>query len=497
MASNQGKLGRLRRFAPVLLLSGLITFVPGCSGSGDAVTVAVIGGLPGSKGASPTGYPAQLVRGATAEGLVAFDELGRVVPALADRWIVTDDGQSYIFRLREGKWADGSEITGESARAALQQALATQRGTALGLDLTGIVEVRTMAGRVIEIRLARPEPDMLQLLAQPELGLLKAGRGAGPMRATSQNGWLALKALPPEDRGMVPEEGWADRARTVELHGYSPENAIARFDEGQMEIVLGGRIEDFPRIDIGGVSRGAIRFDQPLGLFGLAVTRAEGFLAEPENREAIAMALDREALVGAFGLGGWTATTRIVSPGVADDTGTIDERWPGQDVAQRRATAAARVSDWAARNPQAEPLRIALPAGPGGDVLFRQIAANLDAIGLKTTKVALNAPADLRFTDQVARYPRIAWFLNQLSCVARQAICSPTADALAARARTEADPAVRAELLSTAEAELTKTNGFIPFGTPIRWSLVSGSVTGFAVNRWAVHPLMPLAMIPK
>jgi peptide/nickel transport system substrate-binding protein/oligopeptide transport system substrate-binding protein len=496
MASWYGKFrqARLGAVALVALSPALVA----CSLSdSETVTVAVIGGLPGSKGAAPGGYPAQLVRGATAEGLVAFDELGRVVPALADRWIVTDDGRSYIFRLRDGKWDDGTEITGENARAALQQALAAQRGTAFGLDLAVVEEVKTMAGRVIELRLARPEPDMLQLLAQPELGLLKGSRGAGPMRASDQQGWLALKPLPPEDRGMVPEEGWKDRARTIELHGYSAENAIARFDEGQMAIVLGGRIEDFPRIDIAGLSRGAIRFDQPLGLFGLAVVKAEGFLAAPENREAIAMAIDREALVGAFGLGGWTATTRIVSPGVADDTGTIDERWTGQDLAQRRATAAARVEAWKARNPDAAPLRIALPPGPGGDVLLRQLSADLGAIGLKTVKVAPGATADMRFVDSVARYPRLAWFLNQLSCAARQALCSPTADSLAARARTETDPAVRAELLSDAEAELTKTNGFIPFGTPIRWSLVSGSITGFTVNRWTVHPLMPLAMIPK
>jgi ABC-type transport system substrate-binding protein len=38
----------------------------------------------------------RMVRAATTEGLVAFDAEGRVVPALADRWIVTDDGMSYI-----------------------------------------------------------------------------------------------------------------------------------------------------------------------------------------------------------------------------------------------------------------------------------------------------------------------------------------------------------------------------------------------------------------
>src|ERR1700712_3079643 len=71
---------------------------------------------------------AQAVRSATVEGLVGLDEQGRVVPALADRWTVTDDGQSYIFRLRDGTWADGTPLTGETARAALRQALAALKG---------------------------------------------------------------------------------------------------------------------------------------------------------------------------------------------------------------------------------------------------------------------------------------------------------------------------------------------------------------------------------
>ena len=48
-----------------------------------------------------------------------------------------------------------------------------------------------------------------------------------------------------------------------------------------------------------------------------------------------------------------------------------------------------------------------------------------------------------------------------------------------------------------AEAELTKANVFVPFGAPIRWSLVRGEAAGFAVNRWNIHPLMPMAMRPK
>ncbi|MGH6786822.1 MAG: ABC transporter substrate-binding protein [Novosphingobium sp.] len=483
---------------PILACLVVVLALAGCgSGRDSAVPVAVIGALPANAPAARGGMAANLVRGATAEGLVGFDEEGRVVPALADRWIVTDDGQSFIFRLRDGTWPDGSPITGESARAALAQALAAQRGGALALDLGAIAEVRAMAGRVIELRLARPEPDLLQLLAQPELGLLRKGRGAGPMRGIPHRGWLALHAVAPEDRGMPQEEDWADRARRVELHGLSGANAIARFNEGSMAVVLGGRIEDFPRVDIGGVSRGALRFDQVLGLFGLAVVHADGFLAKPENREALALAIDREGLVGAFGLGNWTATTRLVTPGAEGDSGAVGERWATLDLAARRAEATRRVAAWTGSGKPQPSLRIALPAGPGGDVLFTRIAADLAAVGLAASKVGPNAAADLRLVDRVAPYPRPAWFLGQLSCAARTGLCDSSADAIAARARSEPDPAARLDLIADAEATLTRANTFIPFGAPIRWSLVAGGVTGFAVNRWGVHPLMPLAMRPR
>mgnify|MGYP002079735301 CR=1 FL=1 len=133
----------------------------------------------------------------------------------------------------------------------------------------------------------------------------------------------------------------------------------------------------------------------------------------------------------------------------------------------------------------------------GTMALFRQLAADYKAIGLETQRVGENAAADLRLIDKVARYARVGWFLNQLSCDNAAPACSPAADRLAAQAQAEADPAKRIDLLAQAEAQLTMANGYIPFGVPIRWSLVSGQATGFAVNRWAMHPSMPLAMKPK
>ena len=487
-----------RRLIASLVGPILALLVVGCDNAADrAVEVAVIGD-PGSPYVTGPRLPlaAQLVRSATAEGLVGFDEQGRVIPALADRWIVTDDGLSYIFRLRDGAWPDKSPLTGDSARAALLQAIGDVRGTPLGTDLSTIDEVRAMAGRVVEIRLRQPQPDFLQLLAQPELGLLRKGRGAGPMRQTREKRALLLKPIPPEDRGMPQVEDWAERSRKLRLIALPAPRAIERFNTGKADIVLGGRLADFPRLDASGVSRGAIRLDPVAGLFGLAVVNPQGFLAAPERREALAMAIDRDALAAALNVGGWTATTRIVNPGAGDDNGTVAERWIGQSLAERRAVAAGRVTRWTADR-TAPRLRIALASGPGSDLLFARLAEDFKAIGVEAVQVRENASADLRLVDTVARYARASWFLNQLSCAAVRTVCSASADRLTGLALIEPDPAKRADLFAQAEAQLTIANGYIPLGVPVRWSLVSGKATGFMPNPWNAHPLLPLAMLPK
>src|SRR6478736_3191652 len=163
------------RLFPTIIIGALLALAA-CGHSDGPLEVAIIGnkdevfvgGVRLSEGA-------QVFRGATGAGLVALDAQGEIAPALADRWIVTDDGKSYIFRLREGTWPDGAALTGESAREALRLAIRNLRGTSLGLDLAPVDEVRAMAGRVVEIDLKAPMPDFLRLLAQPELDLAHRG----------------------------------------------------------------------------------------------------------------------------------------------------------------------------------------------------------------------------------------------------------------------------------------------------------------------------------
>ena len=60
----------------------------------------------------------------------------------------------------------------------------------------------------------------------------------------------------------------------------------------------------------------------------------------------------------------------------------------------RRALATARVAQWRSGSRAAPVLRIAIPTGPGGDILFARFKADLASIGVEARRVASDADAD-------------------------------------------------------------------------------------------------------
>ncbi len=350
-----------------------------------------------------------------------------------------------------GTGGDSSEI-----RDALRQSLAGLRGTALGQDLAGISEVRAMAGRVVEIRLDYPLPDLLDLLAQPELALLPRGRANGPFQLT-RDGALALLRPTAADQRHAPDQADEQSSvRLVRLRALGASDAIARFTQGTSNLILGGKIADYPLAnDAAGIGRRALRIDPVAGLFGLAVAGDQGWLRNPELREALAMAIDRDALATELDIREWTPTNRLIPASAADAPTAVSERWQASDMPRRRAAAAARLRRAFGKGSAAPMLRIALPTGPGADTIFKRLAADFSALGLKVQRARQDAPADLRLIDRVARYGRADWYLNQLSCAAARGLCSPAADLRAAEARAASDPVRRASLLADAEVQLT------------------------------------------
>jgi peptide/nickel transport system substrate-binding protein len=87
-----------------------------------------------------------------AETLVTADREGKLVPALAERWSVSDDGLTWHFLVRDDAlFHDGTPVTAESAAAGLKRAFS---GAGV-LSQTPITEILS-EGRQVVIRLAEP-----------------------------------------------------------------------------------------------------------------------------------------------------------------------------------------------------------------------------------------------------------------------------------------------------------------------------------------------------
>lgn len=438
---------------------------------------------------------AQHLRAATHEGLVALDPAGQVVPAIAERWIVTDEGRRYIFRLRDSSWPGGEPITAEDVRSALVDSISQLDGTSLGLDLDKVLEVRAMTGRVVELRLSSPMPEFLRLLAQPELGFVNRGSGAGPMIMSrdDETEMARLSALPPEARGLPAREDWELLSRNMTVRGVPGQAAVDAFAAGDVDLLLNGTMATFPMAQLGPLSRGTVQVDPALGLFGLIFRSDSGLLAEPANREALSMAIDRGELIQPFGLGGWRSSTWIVPRDLFAPAQYPVNRWSELGIEERRGIARRRVLEWNAGRTEPVELRIGLPSGPGSDLLFEQLSSAWEEIGVTAVRVGMGEGAELELRDRLARYSSPRWFLNQLNCAIEIGLCSEAADELVRQSLTERDPEAKQALLAEAHAELMEAEVFIPLGVPVRWSLVRGAVNGYQANPWGLHPLFPLS----
>jgi oligopeptide transport system substrate-binding protein len=476
------------RFAAALIAALALATV-GCNRQSEGVLqVVVIGGQPKltdpQKG--PLTAPDALLIDNVAQPLVRFDARGQIVPGLAETWNVSDDGLSYIFRLANGSWPNGRKITADQVARMLRRLIARSSDDPLKDSFGAVDDIVGMTDRVIEIRLQQPRPHLLQLLAQPEMGLVYEGQGTGPFtidRSKSRNGVLRLTreiATPDEERTEREE---------LDLKGGEPRQAIQAFLAGDADLVVGGTFIDLPLAPREKLSRRALQFDPASGLFGLVPARKDGPIADPDLRRLLSESIDRDALIASLSVPGLAPRATVLEPRLDNIADPVSPAWAATSVADRlpalQATAQRRFAE------KAPKLRIALPQGPGADILMNRLTADWGAIGIRVERADKGAPADLELVDEVAPSNSSSWYLRHFRCAAAP-ICDNEIDDMLDGARTTGVLAQRSALLTEASRRIDSLQLFIPIAAPIRWSLISPRIAGFAGNRFAIHTLTGL-----
>lgn len=434
--------------------------------------------------AGPLSMAQKVAIGARAQGLVRFDARGEIAPGLAERWSVSEDGLSYIFRLAPGTWSSGRKVNARDVARELKRQLRTDSRNQLKDTLGAVEDIVAMTDRVIEIRLASPRPYLLQLLAQPEFGVVRSGEGGGPMvRDREREG----DGIPLIHRVRIIDG--PDIVARADLQNASAAKAIELFKAGDRDLVLGGLIGDLPLARDAGLAGNAIRFDPVAGLFGLIPLRREGPSADLEIRRLLSRAINREALIQSLNIPGLKARETILQAGLDGISAPVQPE-PLPDNAQQRLAQLGATADRLFGD-ERPTIRVRLPDGPGGALLLSRLQTDWGALGLKVEQAENNASADFAFVDAVSPSNSPAWFVRQFRCdLAR--ICSVEADELMDTARITLIAEQRGAMLGEAGRLLDERVAFIPLTAPIRWSLVTGRLSGFKENMMARHPLNEL-----
>jgi len=320
----------------LLLLAAPLLLLAACGGGGGPETPLPGGSLPGRQagelrlfGPDPiTLDPALATEVASASyiveifsGLVTFDRDLRIVPDIAERWEVSDDGRTYTFYLRRNAiFSDGSRaVTARDFKYSLERALNRRTGSTIALsylgDIVGAREFR--AGNASEvtgiqvvddftlrITIDAPKSYFLAKLTYPVAFVVKREQveanprgwtrqpiGTGPFRLAE---WRLGEriVLEPNPHYYLQPKPSLSRV-TFLLAGGSP---LTSYENGEVDIAPVGlndieRVRD-PRDPL---SREFQQVDE-LSTFYIGFNVRKPPLDDVRVRQALAMAIDKQAL---------------------------------------------------------------------------------------------------------------------------------------------------------------------------------------------------------
>ena len=292
------------------------------------------------------------------EGLLGFKEGSlEVEPRLAEAYAVSADGRTYTFTIRPGvRFHDGTPLDAAAAAWSFQRQLdpahpahfadaSFQYWTLLfseveRIEVTGPMELR--------FHLARPNAPILSAFASFPGWLISPasfeqyGReitrrpvGTGPYRFVSWEPNQAVVFERNEDYWREPGAGFERLVlRSIPLNA----TRLAELKAGQVQALDG--LQPSELSELAKDPRFEVRHRPGLNVGYLAVSHFSETLRDPELRRAIALAIDREALVE-LGLGGYGAVAEYPVPPGFLGTGAGVETGITHDPAAARALLAA------------------------------------------------------------------------------------------------------------------------------------------------------------
>ncbi len=279
------------------------------------------------------------------EGLMTFDENGKLVEGMTESYEVSDDGTTYTFILRNGiTWTNGDPITAEDFEYSWKRALAPETASSYASILYCIkgaeaynagegsaddVLVTALDEKTLEVTLETPIAYFLELTAfYTYLPINKNVAEKNPDWAKSpatyvSNGPFKLVEWKHNDKIVLEKNKDYYNAKKIKLDGINLDiledqnTAWQRYQGGEYDILV-----DVPASVINQLKQEGnpeLEIGLQIGTYYYNINSNIKPFNNPKVRKGLSMAINREAIVEQVTQGGQIPAVGIIPPGMKDE----------------------------------------------------------------------------------------------------------------------------------------------------------------------------------
>jgi oligopeptide transport system substrate-binding protein len=463
------------------------------------------------------------------EGLVAYSAAGKIIPGVASEWSVSDDGLVYTFKLRDdAKWSNGDPVVAGDFVYSLHRIMNPETGAKYANVLYPILNaepvnkgekpidelgVKAIDDHTLEISLEAPTPYFIDLLGH-QTGLPvhpasveKYGSDFVKPENIVTNGAFTLAEFIPNAHVKSVKNPYFHDAGDVAIdtvYYYPTEDrgaALRRFQAGELDSNNDAPTEqvDFMKKELGDQFRVA----PYLGTYYYALNHEDEGLSNPDVRQALSMAIDREFLADEIWGSTMVAGYSFVPPGIGNYGEPAYADYKDMSMIDREDKAAELLKS-AGYGPD-HPLKLTINYNTSENHkntavaiadMWKPLGVDVSLINTDTkTHYAMlrdRQDFDVARAGWIGDYSDPQNFLFQVESdndgfnYARYN--NPEYDKLMDEAAVTVDLEKRAAILKQAEAIFMRDLPFIPLMYYGSMNLVSDKLHGFEDNLLNVHP---------
>lgn len=231
------------------------------------------------------------------QSLTQLKTTGEVVPLLAERWSVSENGTRWRFEIRQGvKFHDGQSLGAKDVAASLLRAK-----TMPGVFAKVPVKAINAQGQNLEIVLETPYLPLLNTLAHFSLGILSADSfdSEGNIVQFNATGpYQVVELVAPHKVSLTRfDDYWGNKAsieKVEYLAGHRSESRALQVQSGQTDIAY--TIDAISKQNLENTDNVAVQSVNLPRTVLLKVNNHHPYLSDPKARQAISLAINREGI---------------------------------------------------------------------------------------------------------------------------------------------------------------------------------------------------------